>query len=65
MLSAAECRVRAAEALTTAGQAVDRTFRRHFEGVAREWTALAVTADVQQAIQTRLVERLNAYDFAD
>ena len=62
MLSAAECRLRAAAALATARKVTDGAFRRHFEDVAREWTALALTADVQQAIQARLIERLNAYE---
>jgi hypothetical protein len=59
MLSAAECRAKAAAALASASALPDAAYRRHFEAVAREWTALALTADVQEVMQARLMDRLD------
>jgi len=58
MLSARECRARAAAATMRADSLPESKLRDQFEGVAREWAGLAVTAAVQEALETDLIARM-------
>jgi hypothetical protein len=53
MMSAAEYRTKAGEALALAETALER-FRSDFESIAHDWTSLAVMADAQERLEAGL-----------
>lgn len=57
MMNAKECRAKAAEALSRASDATDPAVRAIYNAHAREWTALALTADVQDKLEIDLTGR--------
>lgn len=57
MMNAKECRAKAAEALVRATDATDPDVRATYNDHAREWTALALTADVQDKLEIDLTGR--------
>ena len=54
MMSAEECRARARAARATARGAPDAKTRLYWEDAASDWSALAIQAAVQEAMQRRL-----------
>lgn len=55
MMSAAECRAKAAVALSQAEAATTPGVRQLFVTTAREWTALSVTAATQEKLERDLL----------
>jgi hypothetical protein len=59
MMSAAECRAKAREALTNAERASDPKAKLDWGSTAREWTQLSVTAEVQEVLERELLDRIS------
>lgn len=64
MMTAKECRAKAADALMRAGEATSADVRSICESHAREWTAMALTADLQDELEASLVKSTGANDDA-
>lgn len=62
MMTARECRAKAAEALSRVAEMTDPTERAIYNAHAREWTALSMVAEVQGKIEADLIERTKASD---
>ncbi len=62
MMNAKECRAKAADALVRASEAASPDVRAIFNAHAREWTALALTADVQDKLEIDLTGRNDVSD---
>lgn len=54
MMNSRECRERAHEADVRAASTPDPVLKANYENLAREWAALAITADVQDRLQANL-----------
>lgn len=61
-MNAKECRAKAAEALARATDATDPDVRAIYNAHAREWTALSLTADVQDKLEIDLTGRNGVSD---
>jgi hypothetical protein len=59
MMSSGECRTKAAEASARAETITDPSFRAHYEAMAADWAALAVTALAQEVMEADIVGREN------
>jgi hypothetical protein len=57
MMSAAECLAKAHYALTCAESAADPHLKLHWEFMAKEWSALAASAEGQIILQRALLDR--------
>jgi CelD/BcsL family acetyltransferase involved in cellulose biosynthesis len=51
MMSAADYRAKARDAITQAEGAPDSKIKFHWEGIARDWAALAVQGDAHEALE--------------
>jgi hypothetical protein len=56
MLSAAECRAKAKQALDTAATATNSRLRIYWEQTAQDWAALAATAELQEQVERDLLD---------
>ena len=57
MLNAEECRGKAKDALAFAETSRDPQLKRYWEDMARRWTALAVSAELEDRLQRELLDR--------
>lgn len=60
MMTANDCRAKAVEALARVEQATSPEERASYVEHAREWAALAVTADIQAGLMDALMDRNDA-----